>query len=90
MSKRLTTKDGEALPMSLETMRSMRPMREMDPEFIARFIQEKAKRGRPAGRNKAVVSISLDKDILEMLRASGAGWQSRVNELLRAAVGLKS
>ncbi|MCC7260142.1 MAG: BrnA antitoxin family protein [Alphaproteobacteria bacterium] len=66
----------------------MRPMRELDPDFVAGFEQKKRKRGRPAGRNKAVVSISLDQDLLKQLRSSGSGWQSRVNALLRAAIGL--
>lgn len=84
----LTTQDGDALPLTPETVRSMRPMRELDPEMSQRFTQEKQKRGRPAGRSKAVVSLSLDKDLIAELRGSGKGWQSRVNALLRTAMGL--
>ncbi|GAB0118742.1 BrnA antitoxin family protein [Acidisoma sp. 7E03] len=32
---------------------------------------------------KVSVSIRLDRELVERLRASGPGWQSRVNELLR-------
>lgn len=42
------------------------------------------RRGRPAGRTKSVVSLSLDTDIVTMLKATGPGWQTRVNELLRS------
>ncbi|MFT3967752.1 MAG: BrnA antitoxin family protein [Sphingobium sp.] len=43
--------------------------------------------GRPKGAAKQQVTLRLDKDIVEKLRASGAGWQTRVNEMLRRAVG---
>ena len=46
------------------------------------------RRGRPRLENpKQQVTIRLDRDVVEKLRASGAGWQSRVNEILRKAVG---
>ncbi|MEK6746644.1 MAG: BrnA antitoxin family protein [Pseudomonadota bacterium] len=87
MTKKLTNKSGDAVGLSNEVLESMRPMKELDPDFIKKF--KAAKRGRPAGRNKAVVSISIDRDLLDILRESGNGWQSRINELLRAAIGLR-
>ena len=48
------------------------------------------KRGRPVGtvRTGAKVSttIRFDPDLLAALKATGAGWQTRVNEVLREAV----
>jgi len=45
------------------------------------------RRGRPpSDAPKQAVSIRLDPDVLERLRASGPGWQSRVNDILRKAV----
>jgi len=48
------------------------------------------KRGRPAGSvasiRKAITAFRLDIDVLSGLRASGKGWQTRVNALLREAV----
>jgi len=41
------------------------------------------KRGRPAGSNKRQVAIRLDVDIIERFKADGAGWQSRVNAVLK-------
>lgn len=47
------------------------------------------KGGRPKAANpKRAVNIRLDADLLEHLRASGPGWQSRVNATLRKASGL--
>lgn len=42
-------------------------------------------RGRPAGSNKQLVSLRIDRDTLERFRATGPGWQSRINEALRKA-----
>lgn len=45
------------------------------------------KPGRPKLTNpKRQVTLRLDGDLLDRLRESGPGWQSRVNEILRNAV----
>lgn len=47
------------------------------------------RRGRPKKvLPKKLVSLRLDADIVEKLRAGGEGWQSRANEILRKGVGL--
>ena len=41
-------------------------------------------RGRPkAAMAKMHVNIRLDADVLEALRATGPGWQTRINKVLR-------
>ncbi|HQT40252.1 MAG TPA: BrnA antitoxin family protein [Acidocella sp.] len=46
-------------------------------------------RGRPKlAAPKEPVQLRLDADVLARLRASGPGWQTRVNEILRTALGL--
>lgn len=47
--------------------------------------REARRRGRPAGSNKEQVALRIDKDVLARWRASGAGWQSRMNDALRRA-----
>ncbi len=47
-------------------------------------------RGRPAGSGKKeAVAIRLDRDVLEVFRSSGPGWQTRINEVLREWVKRK-
>ena len=44
-------------------------------------------RGRPtAAIKRPMLSMRVDPDVLDQLRASGKGWQTRVNALLRQAV----
>jgi uncharacterized protein (DUF4415 family) len=46
------------------------------------------RRGRPPGSSKNLVSLRLDKDVIDHFRASGPGWQTRLNDALRKAAGL--
>lgn len=41
--------------------------------------------GRPIGSNKEQVALRIDKDVLARFRATGPGWQTRINAILRAA-----
>jgi len=46
-------------------------------------------RGRPlADVRKEQINVRLDPDVLERLRASGPGWQTRINEMLRISLDL--
>lgn len=50
---------------------------------------ERKARGRPkAAVTKEPVKLRLDADVLAALRASGEGWQTRVNQTLRASLKL--
>jgi uncharacterized protein (DUF4415 family) len=52
---------------------------------------EAMKRGRgrpPLERPKQHVSVRLDADVLTTLKATGPGWQARMNDALRRALGL--
>ena len=41
------------------------------------------KRGRPAGSDKTQIALRVDNETLAAFRATGAGWQSRMNAALR-------
>ena len=43
-------------------------------------------RGRPPGSAQQLVSLRIDRDTIARFRASGPGWQSRINEVLGKAV----
>jgi uncharacterized protein (DUF4415 family) len=69
-----------------EEFKLARPFAEVFPELAASI---KRARGRPAmERPRKVVSLRMDQDVLERFRATGKGWQSRVNDALRKASGL--
>ncbi len=72
-------------PLTAAELRTARPARDAVPHIVEAIRQ----RGRPRGESKALVTLRLDKDVIAALRAGGEGWQTRINELLRAAVGLR-
>lgn len=44
-------------------------------------------RGRPKAEHpKLQITLRLDADIIERFRATGPGWQARINDALRKAV----
>ena len=63
-----------------------------DEWFAQADLHENGKlvrRGRPPkDAPKVPVTIRLDADLIERLRSSGQGWQSRINDTLRKAAGL--
>ena len=49
-----------------------------------KLIRPARRPGRPQSENtKKLVSLRLDPDIIERFRATGPGWQSRINAVLR-------
>jgi uncharacterized protein (DUF4415 family) len=52
-------------------------------EELRAGIAEARKRGRPVGTTKESTTIRIDQDVLAAFRASGPGWQSRMNAALR-------
>ena len=62
-----------------------------DPDTVeltdADMAQLRPLRGRPPlARPKAALTMRVDADVLDALKASGPGWQTRINDLLRDAV----
>ena len=48
------------------------------------------RRGRPkAEKRKTLLSVRLDNDVIEHFRATGPGWQRRINDALRKAARLR-
>lgn len=57
------------------------------PEYQAKLALVPARRGRPkTATPKISTTLRLDADILEHFRATGSGWQSKINAALRKAV----
>lgn len=54
-------------------------IREADPPFGTR----RGRPPKPASERKELVSLRLSRDVVDWLRSSGPGWQTRIEELLR-------
>lgn len=84
-SARRGRRPADDAPLTAAELRSARPAREAVPHIV----EAVRKRGRPRGESKTLVTLRLDKDVLATLRAGGEGWQTRINDLLRLAIGLR-
>jgi uncharacterized protein (DUF4415 family) len=78
--------DDDAPELSDAELAEMRPAGEVLPaEFYA--MVTKRPRGRPkAAETKVPVTLRLDRDVVEAFKARGPGWQTRMNDELRASV----
>jgi uncharacterized protein (DUF4415 family) len=68
-----------------EDFKRARPAAEMLPPELYRELTQR-RRGPQKAPTKVLVSLRLDRDVVEKLRATGQGWQTRANELLRKAI----
>ena len=60
------------------------------PYWVEKFARARLERGRPKAEiTKKSVTLRLDPDVLEIFRATGKGWQGRMNAALRKAAGLE-
>jgi uncharacterized protein (DUF4415 family) len=66
-----------------EDFAKARPFAEVFPELAEKIRRA---RGPQKAPTKTLVSLRIDKDILERFKADGAGWQSRINDALRKAM----
>ncbi len=51
---------------------------------VTEIVRGIAHRGLPLVPRKAAISLRLDADVLDWFRARGAGYQTRINAVLRA------
>jgi uncharacterized protein (DUF4415 family) len=78
----------ESPPLSDETLAHMRPAREKHADIVrAHERGELRRRGAQKALTKVPTTIRLDRDVIEHFRASGRGWQTRLNDTLRHAIG---
>ena len=76
-------RDPDAFELDEEWFKRARPAVEVEPEWVERWRRTRGKQKKPV---KERVSIRLDADVAGHFRASGPGWQTRLNETLRRAV----
>jgi len=83
--ERIATDSPEATAAWFE---KARPASEVLPKLVGERAARdllKPRRGRPPVANpKEHVNIRLDADIVRTFRQGGAGWQTRINQALRA------
>jgi uncharacterized protein (DUF4415 family) len=76
--------DPDNPPLTDAQLRRMRPAYQVRPELVAAQLRRGP--GRPKlEQPKQQVTLRIDRDVLDKFRATGEGWQSRINQALRKA-----
>lgn len=60
-----------------------RPAAEVAPDLVNAWRRTRGAQKKPT---KELVSLRIEREVLDRLRATGPGWQTRANDMLRAAV----
>lgn len=85
--QRMIASDPDAPEATDEQLAQAKPFGEAFPA-LADAIRKNVG-GRPKLDNpKVAVSLRLDQEIVARFKASGPGWQTRMNDALREAAGL--
>lgn len=59
---------------------------DVDGKALQRAIETRGRK--PDPNAKKLLTLRLDPDVIEHFKATGEGWQTRMNEALRKAAGL--
>jgi uncharacterized protein (DUF4415 family) len=77
----LTDKNGEVRELTKDDFKHFKSAEEVLPKDLVSVLP---KRGRPvSGVTKKAVNIRLSPDIISSFKATGPGWQTRINNALR-------
>ena len=87
--KLLTNKSGEVGELTLEDIRAMRPAREvLPPELVAILPKRRpGQRGPQKSPRKVPVNVRLSPEVVAEFKATGPGWQRRIDEALKEWLG---
>ena len=83
MRKSSSRPDAENPELALEDFRRARPISEF-PEIVEAIRRYRGQRGQQRAPTKELISLRVDRDVVEAYRATGRGWQTRANEALRS------
>ena len=85
--QRMIASDPDAPEATDEQLAQAKPFSEAFPALAD--AMRKNVGGRPKLENpKVAVSLRLDQEIVARFKATGPGWQTRMNDALREAAGL--
>ena len=81
--QRMIAGDPDAPEATDEELAGARPFAEVFPDLMESIAPG---RGRPAiAKPRQQISLRLEPDVIAKFKATGKGWQSRINEILKKA-----
>jgi uncharacterized protein (DUF4415 family) len=83
---RPTVTDYDNPEWTAEDFAKARPASELPPHILAAFPRT---RGPQKASTKVPISIRLSPEVIEHFKAGGPGWQSRIDDALKKAAGVR-
>jgi uncharacterized protein (DUF4415 family) len=89
--KPMTDKDGDVRELTVEEIRAMRPAAEVLPSELAAILPKRkpGERGPQRAPVKKQITLRLDEDVIARYKATGPGWQTRINQDLKKLAARK-
>jgi uncharacterized protein (DUF4415 family) len=78
----LIGKDGEVRELTAQDLRHFKPAAEVLPHDLLKVIRIKT-RGPQKAPTKQATTIRLSPDVMAAFKATGAGWQTRIDAALK-------
>lgn len=78
--------DPDTFEASAEDFARAKPAKDVLPANVYALARRRGKRGPQKTPKKVPVSLRVDQDVLNAYAATGRGYQSRMNEVLRRGV----
>ncbi len=89
MRRPLADKDGEVRELTAADMRLFKPVAEVDPGMLEAMKEFRRKVGRPKTQSPKIhIGFRLAAEIVEGIKATGPGYNARVEQALREALEL--
>jgi uncharacterized protein (DUF4415 family) len=86
MRRPLADKDGEVRELTAEDMRLFKPIAEVDLGMVETMKEFRRKVGRPKAQSPKIhIGFRLASDVVASIKASGRGYNARVEQALREA-----
>jgi uncharacterized protein (DUF4415 family) len=83
---RKRSRDNDNPEVTAAQFAAARPATEVWPaDLVQAFTAQQRRRGRQRTPTKQLVSLRLDRETLKAYRATGRGWQTRIDEDLAKA-----
>lgn len=83
--KPLTDADGEVRELTAADFALAKPFSAL-PKKLQATLRKIGERGRQKAPTKKLVSLRLSPEVLDHYRATGPGWQTRIDEALKRVV----
>ncbi len=83
--KPLTNKEGEVRELTREDLRHFKPFASLPVALQAKLLRS---RGPQKDPTKQAVSLRLSPEVVSFFKAKGKGWQTRIDDALKAFVAV--